>query len=103
MQGCVRGGGKKVGSGGCCALEWPAILLTFAHAVPAPEGIVTIKKRGTVSGALRAVAPRSRVFVLLAAGLHHPTGTVNAGGDDVSRRRRCTRASLPATCLSTTV
>ena len=61
---------------------------TFAHAVSAPEGVVMTKKRGTGYGALRAAAPRSRVFALLAAGLHHPTGTVNAGTDDVSRRHR---------------
>ena len=40
-------------------------------------------------------APRGR--------LHHPTGTVNAGGTDVSSRHRCTRASLSATCLLTAV
>ena len=52
---------------------------TFAHAVSIPEGVVTTKKWGTGYGALRVAAPQSRVFALLVAGLHHPTGTVNAG------------------------
>ena len=56
------------------------------------------KKAGEwVRYAVRCGAAKSR-FRARRSRLHHPTGTVNAGSDDVSSRRRCTRASLSATC-----